>query len=203
MVVDPLALWDFRDPAGSAQRFREAVGLTDGTQRLLLLTQLARAEGLQGRYDHAHRILEQAADHARAAGLEALRIDALHMAALTAPAERRLDLTRAALTDALASTEPAARSWEPSPLNNIGMCLVDAGELEEALDSFRDALEACERLDKPVGDVRVARWMIGWALRLLGRTREALEVQEALKSELDADGGEDPYVDEELALMRA
>ena len=43
--------------------------------------------------------------------------------------------------------------------------------------------------------------MVGWALRNLGRTDEALAVQTALKAELDAIGEEDPYVDEELALL--
>ena len=43
--------------------------------------------------------------------------------------------------------------------------------------------------------------MVGWTLRLLGRTEEALGLQRALKAELEADGVEDPYVDEELALL--
>ena len=51
------------------------------------------------------------------------------------------------------------------------------------------------------GTIRVARWMVGWSLRNLGRTDEALAVQRALKAELEAAGEEDPYVDEELALL--
>jgi hypothetical protein len=43
--------------------------------------------------------------------------------------------------------------------------------------------------------------MIGWSLRNLGRTGEALAVQTALKAELEAAGEEDPYVDEELAHL--
>ena len=49
---------------------------------------------------------------------------------------------------------------------------------------------------------RVARWMIGWTLRHLGRLDEARTVQAALKRELDAIGQVDPYVDEELALLQ-
>ena len=43
--------------------------------------------------------------------------------------------------------------------------------------------------------------MVGWALRHLGRTEEALAVQRELKADLDAAGEQDPYVDEELALL--
>jgi hypothetical protein len=44
--------------------------------------------------------------------------------------------------------------------------------------------------------------MVGWALRNLGRTDEALAVQTALKAELEAAGEEDPYVDEEISLLQ-
>ena len=44
-------------------------------------------------------------------------------------------------------------------------------------------------------------WMVAWALRHLGRTEEALAVQRGLRAELDAAGLDDPYVDEELALL--
>ena len=233
-------MWDFHDPAGSAERFRDALERAAGPGRLVLQTQLARAEGLQERYDDGHRILDEvaAADSshpevavrlalergrllrssgdpqaavplfdaavavARAAGLEVLMVDALHMVALVAPADRQLQLTRDALAAARSATNPAARAWEASLLNNIGMCQVDAGDPEGALETFRAALAAWERLEKPVGDVRIARWMVGWALRLVGRTAEALAVQEALAAELAADGEEDPYVEEELALLR-
>lgn len=43
--------------------------------------------------------------------------------------------------------------------------------------------------------------MVAWALRLQGRTDEALAAQLALKADLDALGQTDPYVDEEIALL--
>lgn len=240
MSIDVAPLWDFDDPAGSAQRFREAAATAGGPARLVLLTQLARGEGLQERYDDAHRILDEVAAaedadaevgvrlalergralrssgdpaaaaplfdtavaDARRAGLEALMVDAMHMVALVAPEDRQLELNREALAAARAATDPVARAWEASLLNNIGMSLVGVGDLDAALDAFREALAACERLGKPARTIRVARWMVGWVLRLLGRTAEALAVQEALAAELAAAGAEDPYVDEELALLR-
>ena len=49
--------------------------------------------------------------------------------------------------------------------------------------------------------IRVARWMIGWAYRNLGRRDEALDLQRALKAELESVGDSDTFVDEELALL--
>jgi hypothetical protein len=45
--------------------------------------------------------------------------------------------------------------------------------------------------------------MVGWTLRLMGRTDDALAVQRRLKDELRAEGAEDPYVDEELSLLES
>ncbi len=48
---------------------------------------------------------------------------------------------------------------------------------------------------------RVAKWMVAWSLRELGRNEEALARQRALKAELDAAGETDPYVDQEIAIL--
>ncbi len=234
-MTDPTALWNFDDPAGSEERFRAAAATAEGADRLVLMTQVARALGLQERYDEGHAVLddlsvddaevvtraslergrllrsagvadeaqrhfEAAAAAAREAGLEALQVDALHMVALAAPAEEQQRLTEEALAVARTSSEQAARDWDASLLNNLGMVHADAGDWPAALAAFEEALAARERIGDP-GRTRVARWMVGWALRNLGRTDEALAVQTALKAELEAAGEEDPYVDEELRLL--
>ena len=234
-MTDPSELWDFDDPAGSEQRFRAAADTAEGADRLVLLTQVARALGLQERYDEGHAVLddlagaddevatraalergrllrsagdadaarphfEAAAGAAREAGLEALHVDALHMVALVAPAEDQQRLTEEALAVARGSSDEAARSWDASLLNNLGMIHADAGDWPAALATFEEALRARERIGDPAR-TRVARWMVGWALRNLGRTDEARAVQTALKAELAAAGEADPYVDEELALL--
>ena len=127
-------------------------------------------------------------------------MDALHMFALVAPAEDQQRLTEEALAVARGSADASARNWDASLLNNLGMTHADAGDWPAALAAFEEALVARERIGD-AGRTRVARWMVGWALRNLGRTDEALAVQTALKAELDAIGEEDPYVDEELALL--
>ena len=235
-MIDPAPLWDFDDPAGSEARFRAAVDTADGTDRLVLLTQLARAAGLQDRFDEGHAILddlgvadpevatrvslergrlfasagekdearphfEAAAASAEGAGLDALRVDALHMLAIIAPAEEQLDRNYAALDIARRSESDAARNWDASLLNNIGMTLADAERWAEALPVFEEALAARERIGQD-SRTRVAKWMVGWAQRNLGRREDALATMTALKAELEAVGEEDPYVDEELALLQ-
>ena len=234
-VTDPMKLWDFNDPAGSERRFREAAAASVGDDRAAHLTQVARALGLQEKYDEGHRVLDGLAgsggdvpihialergrllrsggdpDAARPLFAEAerlaekasrddLRIDAMHMTALVADPDDQVAVNLAALEVARGSRDPLARDWDASLLNNIGMTYADAGDHEAALQNFEEALAARER----IGDVemiRVARWMVAWSLRNLGRHADALAMQHDLKDELDADGETDPYVEEEIALL--
>ena len=55
-------LWDFADPAASEQRFRDESAASTGADRAVLLTQVARARGLQGRYEDAVGLLEDIED---------------------------------------------------------------------------------------------------------------------------------------------
>ncbi|MGZ6754114.1 MAG: tetratricopeptide repeat protein [Nocardioides sp.] len=234
-MTDPTPLWDFDDPAGSEQRFRAEAEGAEPDDRVVLMTQVARALGLQEKYDEGHQVLddlspttdeaavrialergrllrssgrpvearpffEAAATSAQGPDLEALRVDALHMVALAAEPADRLALTEAALAVARASRTPAARDWDASLLNNVGMTHADAGEWEEALEAFQEALTARVRIGEE-SRTRVARWMVAWALRHLGRTAEALAMQQALRADLEASGEQDPYVDEELELL--
>jgi tetratricopeptide (TPR) repeat protein len=51
-------LWNFADPAASERRFREAIVTAYGMEWDELRTQLARALGLQGRFDEGHAELD-------------------------------------------------------------------------------------------------------------------------------------------------
>ena len=235
MGTDLRDLWDFSDPVGSEQRFRSLAAESEEPAATRAMTQVARALGLQERYDDAHAVLdalatddaesrvrlalergrvlrsagdpdaarpyfEEAADLGREAGVEELEVDALHMLALVVDPDDRMTAHQVALARARAASAPAARDWDASLLNNIGMEHADAGDHRAALTAFRDALAARER----IGDdarTRVARWMVAWSLRHLGVLDRAREMQLALKAELDAIGETDPYVDEELALL--
>src|SRR5829696_8860798 len=58
-AIDPTSLWDFDDPAGSEQRLRDAAAGAHGAVEAAWLTQVARAIGLQERYDEAHALLDE------------------------------------------------------------------------------------------------------------------------------------------------
>ena len=191
---------------GLQERYDEATRVLDrlAAQAPEAATYLALERGRvlrsSGRVEEARPHFERAAATAEDAGLEALHVDALHMVALAAPPDEQLALHEQALAVARAATDPRARDWDASLLNNIGMTHADAGDFPAALTAFEQALAARERIGDPA-TIRVARWMIAWAYRNVGRRDEALQIQRALKSELDAVGGSDQYVDDELALL--
>jgi tetratricopeptide (TPR) repeat protein len=235
------SLWDFSDPAGSEAKFmalRQHLGARKDHARLMELdTQLARAQGLQGRYAHALMTLEtmqerleadearpairhdlemgrvlrtsgnlngakpyfeQAAKAAKKAGEEALEIDALHMLALVEPEPaQRIHINMEALERAAAASDPKARGWRGSLWNNTGMDFHELGELDRAMDAFEASLAAWEQ-DYP-DRVPIARWMIGWTMRLQGRLADALAAQEALERDYAESGRQSAgYLEEEL-----
>jgi tetratricopeptide (TPR) repeat protein len=141
--------------------------------------------------------------YAKAAGADALAIDALHMLAFvdTAPADQ-LRWGELALDAALSSPQAHARAWEASLRNNVGYALLQLGRNEEALALFEAALALREQRDDAEA-TWVARWMVARALRAMGRLDEALQIQHRIEHERDAAHAPDPEVFEELALLHA
>ena len=191
---------------GLQERYDDAINVLDQLSSdapeaaTYLDLERGRVLNSSGRADEARPLFEAAARTAEAAGLDALQVDALHMVAIVVPADRQHEVNARALAVARASSDHRARDWDASLLNNMGMTYADAGDFEQALATFGEALAARERIGDP-GTIRIAKWMIAWSLRNLGRRDEALEIQRSLKQELDAVGETDAYVDEELALL--
>ena len=96
---------------------------------------------------------------ARAASLDSLAIDTLHMYAFVdrTPADE-LRYVDQALALLQASTQPDAKGWEASLRNNRGYALQQLRRYDEALAEFRRALAAREKQGKPRG-IRIAHWM--------------------------------------------
>jgi tetratricopeptide (TPR) repeat protein len=142
-----------------------------------------------------------ALDQARAAKLDALSIDAIHMLAFvdTAPVDQ-LKWAQAALDVVDSSTQPEAKRWEASIRNNLGYALHQLGRYEEALTQFKAAVELREQ-GTDAQAKREARWMVAWTLRALDRVDEALEMQLQLERECDEAGQPDRYVFEELGIL--
>ncbi len=138
---------------------------------------------------------------AKAAHLDNLAVDALHMMAFvdTAP-QAQLDWDLKALAYMEASSQDEAKKWEASLRNNVGYALHLLRRYDEALQQFRLSLAAHKRAGKRT-NVRIAYWMIAWTLRAQGKLEDALEIQLRLEQEWEADGQPDPYVFEELEQL--
>ncbi len=172
------ALWDFSDPAGSEGRFREAVaaGGDDAGYRAEALTQLARSQGLQRRFEEADRTLDEA---------EGLVTDATPRARVRLHLERgrvvntsgHPEGSRALFRKALEVAERAGE--EDLAVDAAHMLgLVTAGE--ESLSWNRRAMEMAEA----AADPRAKGWLgplynnTGWTLHTAGRYAEALPLFE-------------------------
>ena len=143
--------------------------------------------------------LDVAYDESMAIELDGLAVDALHMSAIVAgsidgPAAASA-INGQAISVAERSSDPAARRWLGSLLNNLGWDRHDAGSYEEALEIFRRAL-AVRQEQGSKREIEVARWCVGRCLRSLERYAEALEIQETLAA--SRSGSEDGYVYEEI-----
>jgi tetratricopeptide (TPR) repeat protein len=152
----------------------------------------------------ARSAYQSALDQARAAKLDGLAIDAIHMLAFvdTAPADQ-LKWAQQALAVVESSAQPEARRWEASIRNNLGYALHQLGRYDDALVQFNRAVEIRER-ETNAEATRTAHWMVAWTLRAMERNDEALAIQLRLERECDAAGEPDPYVFEELeALYRS
>jgi tetratricopeptide (TPR) repeat protein len=150
---------------------------------------------------YARDAYDRALEIAKAARLDALAIDTVHMFAFvdTTP-EDGIKWADAGLAIVQASDQPAAKNWEAPLRNNRGYALHQLKRHEEALAEFRLALAARERQGRP-RSIRVAHWMIGMTLRHLGRLDEARDIQLRLEREWDAANEPDPYVFEELEAI--
>jgi tetratricopeptide (TPR) repeat protein len=191
---------------GLQERYDEATQVLDrlhsdaAEAATYLALERGRVLNSSGHPDRARPLFDAASAMAQEAGLDALLVDSLHMVAIVSAPQERHDVNSRALAIARASVDPRARDWDASLLNNVGMSYAEAGDFEAALTAFEEALTARERIGD-AATIRVARWMIAWTYRNLGRRDEALEIQRELKAELESAGGSDEYVDEELALL--
>ncbi|MEO6115245.1 MAG: hypothetical protein ABIP33_02575, partial [Pseudolysinimonas sp.] len=172
------ALWDFSDPIASEAAFRGAISSTDNPlSRAVLGTQLARALGLQERYDEADRVLE---------GIDA-PIPAIR--ARVALERGRLRNSGGHPEDAVGFFENAATVAEAAgepfllvdALHMLGIAQPERGEVHVAA-----ALAALDA--DPAPDGRTQRWRValhnnrGWALFDDGELTAALqEFEQALR----------------------
>jgi tetratricopeptide (TPR) repeat protein len=139
----------------------------------------------------------------QSARLDGLLVDALHMMEFVETSlDAKLKWVNEALAIASTSSQSEAKIWEASLRNNAGYTLHRMGKYADALKEFETALALREAQGQPEG-IRIARWMVAWTLRALGRSAEALEIQLRLEQERAEANRPSPYVFDELAQLYA
>jgi tetratricopeptide (TPR) repeat protein len=167
-------LWDYSDPAKSEERFRELLTETQGSSRVELLTQVARAEGLQDKFDAAHTTLNEA---------ESL-LDTAHGIARV-----RLLLERGRVFNSSKKPDQAAplfmAAWELACQISADFYAVDAAHMLGVCLPPEEALiwnERAVRLAEESTDPRSRGWLaslynnIGWTYFDMGNHPKALEI---------------------------
>lgn len=173
-------LWDYDHPAESEKRFRELLPQAqqsgDVAYHAQLLTQIARAQGLQRRFDDAHRTLDEA---------QALITNDMTIAPI------RCLLERGRVFNSSRQPEQARQffldAWERAVAAEADYYAIDAAHMlgiieppEQQLEWNQKALQLAEKSVDP----RAQRWSgslynnIGWMYHDAGQYDRALEMFE-------------------------
>jgi tetratricopeptide (TPR) repeat protein len=174
------SLWDYNDPAGSETRFMNLLPLAEGSSdrsyHAQLLTQIARAQGLQGRFDAAHKTLD---------AVEQMLTDDMVVARV------RYLLERGRVFNSSNEPENAKslflEAWEIARANGEDYYALDAAHMmaiveppEGQLVWADKAMEVAEKTQ----DERARKWLgplynnTGWTYHDLGQYDKALELFE-------------------------
>jgi tetratricopeptide (TPR) repeat protein len=173
-------LWNYGDPKGTEEKFRELIPKakesSDASYYAQLLTQIARTQGLQGKYDDAHSTLDT--------------VESMLTAEL-ATARVRYLLERGRVYNSSNNPDMAkplfAEAWETAVRNKEDFYAVDAAHMMGIVEPPENQLEWAEKaiaLVEKTDDERARKWMgplynnTGWTYHDLGQYDKALELFE-------------------------
>ncbi|MDQ0892676.1 tetratricopeptide repeat protein [Agromyces ramosus] len=186
-------LWDFSDPAGSEERFREAADDDEHPAhvRAVMTTQLARALGIQGRADEATAVLDALA--AEPPATAAPERDAAEIRARVAIERGRIVASGGRPADAVPELTRGVRE---AALAGSPFLVLDALHMLALHDAGHEEEWAAEGFDVLAGvrDPRVLRWGValhnnlGWTMHDSGRAAAALTHFEQAVEVADAYG---------------
>lgn len=172
--IDIDALWDFEDAAGSEVRFSNALEEeNDPDARCEVLTQIARTQGLQRRFDDALATIEEAKKLQRK----------------TARCQIRIALEEGRVINSSGDPESARlhflRAWELAVESGQEALEVDAAHMVAIVSSPSDALEWNEKAIETASrseDPKARKWMgsllnnTAWTYHEQGEYERALEL---------------------------
>jgi tetratricopeptide (TPR) repeat protein len=174
------ALWDYNDPGQTELKFRELIPAAkesgDMSYYAQLLTQIARTEGLQGKFEEAHETLDT---------VEAMLTDELVVAKIRYLLERGRVYNSSGQPD---SSKPFfLEAWELGLEHGEDYYAIDAAHMmgiveppEKQLEWAAKAIELAEKSK----DERARNWLgplynnTGWSYHDLGEYDKALELFE-------------------------
>lgn len=172
----------------------EAEPLADpgSAAHIRVLLERGRLHRSSGAPAEAQPLFVAAFDLAKSRNDEFLAVDAAHMAALVDDIEQ---WTRKGVEIAQESPDPQVRRWLGPLLNNLGWHQYEAGNHQQALETFESALAAREEVSDEATEIEIARYAVAKALRALGRSARAAELMERAVAASEPDG----WFHEELA----
>lgn len=175
-LPDFSSLWDYDDPEESERRFRELLPAArasgDASYLAELLTQIARAEALQRRFDDAHRTLDEA-EALLPAAADRARIRYVLERGRVYNSSNRRDEAREYFLIAFQLAEKQAEDFYAVDAAHM-MAIVEPPE-----GSLEWNLRAIDLADKSA-DPRARGWLgslynnLGWTYHALGRYEDAL-----------------------------
>lgn len=184
--MDLDALWNFDRPAESEKRLRIALAAASGDDALVLRTQVARALGLQRRFDAADA--ELAAVAAELAATEVGPAVRVHLELERGRVLRSSGDARAAVPHFVSALELAETAGIDHLAADAAHMLAIASDGDEQIRWARRTLEIAESSSDP----RARRWVapvthnLGWTLHDRGRYEAALAAWErALAARLE------------------
>lgn len=142
-------------------------------------------------------VLTRAVREAAHAGNAFLALDALHMLALTDTGHER-EWAEQGFELLAADRDPRVLRWGVALHNNFGWTLMDGGDPAAALAQFELAVHDADAYGT-AEQQHVTRWSVGRALRVVGRTDDALTLQR----ELARARPDDPFVAAEIEALTA
>jgi tetratricopeptide (TPR) repeat protein len=157
------------------------------------LLERGRVFNSSGQPEQAVPLFKQAYELSDRIGAGYYAADALHMLGIASPPPEQTGWNLKAIDYAQRSSQPRARYWLGPLYNNLGWTYFEQGRLQDALETFQKAQAAREGQGKPE-EIRIARWCVARTLREMGQIEAALAIQR----QLEAAGGEDGFIYEEI-----
>jgi tetratricopeptide (TPR) repeat protein len=218
-MLDLESMWNWDDPAASEKKFRELPPSPE------VQTQIARAQGLQGKFDEAHRTLDAVTTNSPLVEVRYLlergrvfnssgkkdQARPLFLAAWDKARAAKLDFFAVDAAHMLGILDGlewhqkaislAQTSPDPKAQNWMGSLLNNLGWTYYDRGEYTKALETFQRdlawfeARQKTHQARLARYSIGKTLRAQGRVAEALAIQQELAKLMP----DDNYVREEIA----